>query len=161
MSRRFSVSVAYCIIFALAFAVIPALCHAESVSITPFKIILNAQCVGQSQDIQAIISKSMPSTYHIDEYDVTLSFNGVEVASAFAFRYCYIDSNFLASFDREAIQADPYVASLASGEAVATVSGWFTVRDNEGNPIYDEDGDQIKITFSGDDTVEILNPKKK
>ena len=75
----------------------PTVSHGEEMTMSPFKIVLNAK--GQFEDMQAVIRMSMKSGYTLADYQVGLAFNGVPVAEAISFRYCYIDDNFLAGFD--------------------------------------------------------------
>lgn len=123
----------------------------QSLTMAPFKIILNAS--GNSQDIQAIIGMAMPSGYHLDSYEVDLLFNNTKVSEAYSFRYCYIDQNFLASFDRNEIQADEYVQSLAGKTVTATVSGYYVAANSDGN--------YITKHFSVSSSVEIDKRGKK
>ena len=125
--------------------------QSESVTMAPFKIVLNAQ--GIDQDVQANISMVLASGYMLDEYEVNLSFDGIQVSQAFDFRYCYIDDIFIASFDRADLQENPVVIGMANTVVTATVDGWFTAVNS--------DGESYKREFSGTDTVEIVKPGKK
>jgi hypothetical protein len=121
-------------------------CQAETITMAPHKIILNAQ--GQSDDFQAVINMSMLGGYSLSDYEVSLSFDGQFIALAESFRYCPIDDNFLAGFDREEVLNNPVVISMAGGMVDATVAGWFTAVNAE--------GDSYTREFSGTDKVEIL-----
>ena len=141
------------VVLALASFSSPRDSHAEElvpVSITPFKIVLNAKLRGELQDIQGIIHMSLNSGYHLDEYEVNFRIGEDLVAEAFAFRYCYIDDNFLASFDREEIQ-DYLIAEEIEGEVTAQVEGWFTETASDGSFHNTRD-------FSGYDLIEVFAP---
>ena len=127
--------------------------HAAPVTMSPHRIILNAELKGALQDVQAVIGMSMPSGYRLADFEVLLLLDDVFVAEAFAFRYCDIDDNFLASFDREVIQNDPFVVENAGNVLTATVDGWYEA--------VNADGDTIKVEFSGQDSVEIIKPGNK
>ena len=123
-----------------------------SVTISPHKIVLNAE--GKFEDLQAVIRIPVPSGHILrDDFSVTLSLDGTQVAQAFDLRYCYVDDNFLASFDRTAIQQNPTVIDLAGQVVDGRVEGWFLTDDPEGNLCVND--------FSGTDRVEIVGPGKK
>ena len=139
---------------ALLFAVlviIPIFSFAEDMTMSPHKIILNAK--GQFDDVQAVIRIAMQPGYTLTDYQVTLTFNGVAVSEAFDFRYCPIDDNFLASFDRTAIQANPDVMAMAGTTVTAVVEGWFESTAFDGTGYVQE--------FSCSDPVDIVDPDKK
>lgn len=129
----------------------PTVSHSEEMTMSPYKIILNAK--GQFEDMQAVIRMSMDAGYILSDYQVSLALNGVTVGEAISFRYCYIDDNFLAGFDRTAVQANPDVIALANTTVTATVEGWFTAVNSE--------GDTYTQYFSCTDTMEIIDPDKK
>ena len=125
------------------------------VTMSPYKIILNAELKGALQDVQAVIGMSMrPSEeYRLGEFKVTLYLDGVPVTDAFGFRYCYIDDNFLASFDREVIQTYLFEKKIFGTVLTATVAGWYeTLKEGE---------DPVITEFSGDDSMEIVKPGNK
>jgi hypothetical protein len=126
---------------------------AETVSLrmAPHMIVLNAQ--GQSESFQGLLPMSLEAGYSLDEYEVLLSLDGIAVAWAYDFRYCYIDDIFLASFDRTGVLEHPVTAELAGGVVTATVSGWYTATSS--------DGDSLIRYFTGSDDVEIVAPKRK
>ena len=74
-------------------------------TLSPYKIVLNAELEGKSQDIQAVIRQPGAS---VDDFAVQFQVekNGqIEfVCCADVFRYCAVDDNYLASFNREIIQ---------------------------------------------------------
>ena len=126
--------------------------HAISMTFCPFKIVLNAK--GAAQDFQAVLRMSLPAGYStVSSYDVTLKVDDQEVAKAFAFRYCYVDDNFLASFDRQEVLESPVVQSLANSLATATVEGSYVAVNG--------DGDEITVSFSASTTVEIVDPENR
>ena len=136
----------------------PTDCHAEEdpiiapLSITPFRIVLNAKLKGELQDIQGIINMSMQGGDRLDDYEVNFLIEGDQVAQAFAFRYCYIDDNFLASFDRQVIQ-DYLIDRELEGTLNVRVEGWYTATASEGPsaPVY----------FAGSDMIEVFAPGVK
>lgn len=124
---------------------------AVSVTLCPYKINLNA--VGQWEDVQAVIRLPMPAGFALTDFAVELWFDDVCVAEAYAMRYCYVDDNFLASFDRAELQVNPDVIAMAGSTVTATVEGWYAATNGE--------GDVIVVPFSGATPVEILAPGKK
>jgi len=133
-----------------ALIVSPSVSFGEVMTMSPHKISLNA--VGQFDDVQAVIRMSMKSGYVLADYSVILKFNDVPVSEAYDFSYCYIDANFLASFDRTALQANPDVTALAGQTVTATVEGWFSAENDL--------GESYTQSFSFNDRVEILDPEK-
>jgi hypothetical protein len=144
----------FCIFSYLAVNLLPLNCLADEVpevniNITPPLIVLNAQ--GHSEDIQAIINMAMGGNYHITDFSIKLSFEDLNVGEAIFLRYCYVDSNFLASFSREDLLNNPLVISLAGQTVLAKVEGWIELADqNETQFVYRE--------FFGYDSVEIIAP---
>lgn len=122
---------------------------AEPVSMTPFKIVLNAK--GQSEDFQAIVSMNLVGGSRVIDFDITLWFNEFEIEKAKSAFYCVIDDNLLVGFDRTSVLANPDVAALAGQPVVATVEGWIAIEAYDG-------GAPIIRSFSGTDDVEIVNP---
>ncbi|MBN1211701.1 MAG: hypothetical protein JXA92_03915 [candidate division Zixibacteria bacterium] len=129
----------------------PTVSHAEEMTMSPFKIILNAK--GQFEDMQAVIRMPLEAGYTLSDYQVSLAFNGTMVGEAISFRYCYIDDNFLAGFDRAAVLANPVVIGLANTTTTATVEGWFEGVNSEGGT--------YTQYFSCTDMVEIIDPGQK
>ena len=130
---------------------LPAVCFAASVTICPHQINLNA--VGAFDDVQAVVRTPMPSGYAIADFDVELWLDGRYVMNAKGVVYCYTDANFLVSFDRDELQANPVVRSLAGQTVTAEVDGVVFVEN--------ADGDVRTVTLSGSDQVTILTPGKK
>ncbi len=120
---------------------------ADNIQVSPEQIVLNSQ--GNYEDILVIIRKAMPSSYRIIGFQLTLFFNEVEVAKAFALRYCVVDQNFLASFDREAIQQNPLLPSMV-GTVTARLDGTYQAQNDQGD-IYED-------TLSGQYQIELLDP---
>ena len=159
LSRASKLSVICFVTVALVVLALPAISRAMVMS--PYKIILNADpAVENYQDMQAIIHyPCIP----INLYNAvsTLSFvvtdengNIIETIAEFDHindvKYCYIDDNFLISFDREAIQNDPGVQNLANtGPVTVEVVVEFDVTET------------TRITISATAEVEILAPGKK
>ena len=124
----------------------------DSVTIAPSMIILNVK--GQCDSVQATIRQAMPSGYTLTDFEVNLWMDGTVVAQAYALRYCYVDDNFLASFDREEVQNNPVVVGLADSVVTATIQGWYTAVAADGETT-------ITRPFLGSDLVEIRDPGKK
>jgi hypothetical protein len=120
-------------------------------SMTPYKIILNAQ--GQSDSFQSVLHMSLPSDYQLIDYQVELYINDILVSTAYDFRYCYIDDNFLAQFDRAEVLDTLQLLDLESDIATAKVLGWYYAENAS--------GDSLLRNFEGIDTVEILAPGRK
>ena len=154
--RTLGSTVAGCALFTLAFCVISAQSDGVNVSVTPHRIVLNSKCIGDKQDIQVIISMALPSGYQfedITEFVAPLCFDGVPVDPFVSYRYCYIDANFLLSFNRQNIQDNPGIQALAGGTVDATIDGYFSATN--------ANGEVYTRFFSGSDEVEILAPTKK
>lgn len=121
---------------------------AETVEISPHRIILNQQ--GQADDVLAIMPMVFTPGYSFGEAEATLSFNGEVVSETVDIRYCYVDLNLLIYFDRAQLLANPTVVALAGNEVTATVTGSFTA--------VNADGDSYTQSFEASDLVEILAP---
>lgn len=120
----------------------------ESMVMSPHKIILNASLEGENQDIQAVIGMGLPAGYVIDDFEISLSFDGTIVAEeAVSVYYCWLDSNLLVTFNREEVQAN--AEAFADQTVTAVVTGYLL------NP----DGDIVNVY--GEDSVTILKPGKK
>ena len=139
------------ILAALAWFGAQSPCCGEPVQIAPHKIVLNAN--GQADDIQAIISMPLPAGYALGDFEVQLLLDGRHVVNAQTFRYCPIDQNFLAGFDRETVLESPVVADLANQTVEARVVGWYVAVNDE--------GEDMIVEFEGADTVEIVAPVGK
>ena len=123
---------------------------AETVNINPHKIVLNAQ--GASDDVQANVNIVLPGA-SVMSFDVTLSFDAIPVAQAESAFYCVLDNILIIGFDRTNLQNNPDVQAMANNTVTALVTGTVTVKN--------ADGDEIVVSFSGSDTVEIVAPGKK
>ena len=120
------------------------------VNMSPHRIILNAKSKGALQDVQAIIPMYLPAGCQIADFEVTLKLDDAPVAEAFDLRYCFVDDNLLVSFDRQEIQSY-CIENTLTGEGIkATVAGWLVAVKT--------DGSEVRIDFTGDDLVDILNP---
>ena len=131
-------------------AAVSVVCLAETVNINPHKIVLNAE--GKADDVQANIPIVLASALIVD-FDVTLSFDGTEVAEAESARYCLIDDMLIIGFDRTDLQNNPDVQDMANSTVTAAVDGYVTVENSV--------GDETTRCFSGTDMVEIVAPGKK
>ena len=140
----------YLVALALVIIALPAICGAMVMS--PHRIILNAECVSDNnQDIQAIIPYSGAVTL-LDKAESTLFIDGVTF-EAVDVDYCYIDDNFLISFDREAIQ-EHFAAQEIEDEIVVPVAvevSFYVYMNDE----------LVYMTISGESEVEIVSPGNK
>jgi hypothetical protein len=119
-------------------------------TMSPHKLVLNA--VGNAEDVQAIIGFYIPGGYSIADFGVSLTFGDEEVSTASSLRYCYVDQNLIAGFDKAQLLSNPAVIAMAGQTVCATVEGWFTAVNS--------DGDSYTQSFSGVDLVEIAAPGK-
>lgn len=118
------------------------------ISIAPDQIVLNAQ--GSFDDVLALIVMSMAPGHRIHSFDISMEFDGIHVAKAFALRYCFVDDIFFASFDREQLQQNQDVIDMANSTVTARVEGTITTVNAE--------DDSIVMEFYGLDDVEIVLP---
>ena len=136
LSRASKLSVICFMTVALVVLALPAISRAMVMS--PHKIILNADPAAENnQDIQAIINYSAYVPINLADAESTLSFvvtdeDGIITGIIAEFdhindvKYCYIDDNFLISFDRGEIQNNPEVQNLANtGLVTVTVEVTF------------------------------------
>ncbi|MFH2048686.1 MAG: hypothetical protein ABIJ12_04495 [bacterium] len=149
-TRKRSVFVGLFLIVSLLL-IMASMSFGDEMTMSPHKFILNAK--GQFEDAQAVIRMAIQPGYQLSDYQVSLAFNNVYIIDALDLYYCYIDDNFIAYFDRNAIQANPLVIDMAGQTVTATVSGWFEAVDADGNT--------YTQAFSCNDLVEILDPDKK
>lgn len=118
----------------------------SSMTIAPSRLVLNSQ--GNTESILCHYSGYLGNTT-IAEWSAELYFDGVKVADAFSFRYCYVDYEFLAEFDRMAIQELEYVKSLANTNVLARMVGYWIASDG------------TSATFDKTDYIYIYKPGKK
>ena len=134
----------------LLVVVVSGVCWAETVNINPHKIVLNAQ--GAADDVQANVNIILPGAPVVG-FDVSLSFDGILVAEAESAFYCVLDNILIVGFDRTNLQNNQDVQAMANSTVTALVTGTVTVKN--------ANGDEIVVSFSGSDTVEIVAPGKK
>lgn len=115
----------------------------EHVSISPHKIVLK----GKAPDVKAIVRLDLPSP-DITDFEVTLSFDGIEVAYAESVFYCVVHENLIISFDRRELLDNLDVIDLAGQKVVATVTGYVEVEGNN-------------FDFTGTDVVKIFKPGRR
>ncbi len=123
-------------------------------SIAPSRIILNAECVGSSQDIQAIFPFVWPANWEFVEgrfYFGDYEDDKDPVCTTKYFHYCAEDDILLVRFDRGEIQTYAKDNGLAD-DVLVTVSCIFDVTCDDVTETY---------TLMGTDFVEILAPGKK
>ena len=145
-----------CIVSVLALMGVPAEC--DAMSITPSRIILNAECVeGNSQDIQAIFFGVGLNSFRIDGDSFAGEFyfagEAGPVCITNSFHYCFVDDNLLVSFNRGVIQDYAEEKGLVDDVYEVEVFCSFYVTDSENNRTLKE--------FEGSDFVEILAPGNK
>lgn len=145
MVRLLSISFTLSFAFALVLVVKP--CYGEPLNMSPHKIVLNSECAGDHQDIQAIISRPLGGL-EVEKLGATLYFDGIEVTRTTDIRYCYLDDNFLITFSRDEIHDFCAEAEMPSGMVTAKVL------------VYHVDDPETEL-FSGEDSVEILAPGNK
>ena len=119
------------VIMSMIILALPLAASAQDMTVSPHRIVLNA--VGQTQSIQTIIRTPMEEGFTLTDYSLVLKFDGVTVGEAYDLFYCVADANFLARFDRAAILANPEVQAMANTTVTATVEGWYTAEDADGN----------------------------
>ena len=101
-----------------------------NMTLSPYKIVLNAELEGKSQDIQAVIRQPEVGA-SVDAFAVQFQVEKNDqfefVCCADFFRYCAVDDNYLASFDRGEIQEK--LEELFVGPAIVTVRvmGCYTI----------------------------------
>ncbi len=149
ITGTFWVTTICCVVSVLALLEVPAEC--DAMSIAPSRIILNAECVGSSQDIQAIFPFVWPSNYEFVEGKFYFGDDEYPACTTKSFHYCDLDDNLLVSFDRGKIQDYARDNELAD-DVLVTVSCTFNVECDDGPKTF---------TLEGTDLVEILAPGNK
>jgi hypothetical protein len=119
------------------------------VNMRPDVIVLNAQ--GDAEDV-VVAQIVMPMTpgHSIQSFYISLRFDGVHVADAFALDYCYTDGFFSASFDKKELLQNQDVIDMANSTVTARVEGQITTADVA--------GDSVVMEFFGVDDMEIVLP---
>jgi hypothetical protein len=158
MIRKSLGTFSFCLIGCIALMLVPAISHGDeygekSVTICPYKIILNVPCKAESQDIQAVVRFDPSASGALLEASTVKMFvvkedDEIEIAVAEYMRYCYDDDNLLCTFNRSVIQKA--VQSMANSIVTVKIKGWLPGSDLN-SP---ED-------FWGTDDVEIVSPSKK
>jgi len=98
---------------------------AQTMTMAPPQWILNA--TGKALDVQAVISGPLASGAVFSGHSISLTINGTLVAMSSNLEYCWVDQNFLVSFDKTDVFQDPYVISLAgTGQVTVNVAGTYT-----------------------------------
>lgn len=116
--RGFAMVLAFSIL-----ALVPVRSDAQSMSVSPDNLVLNA--VGNFTNIQCQYSIYLPSG-SFESYNIIMSMNGVIVAQAVSLVYCPIDNVLFVEFDRAALQSNPYVIALANtGPVTVVITGTF------------------------------------
>ncbi len=128
----------------------PNVTHAQTMTIAPFKIVLNQQ--GNTESIQTVIPMLLESGYMFSSCTATLTFGDAAVFENYDAKYCYIDDNLLIYFDRATILNADEVAAIANTIQTATVEGTMVMVNT--------DGDFLSRGFTAYDNVEIVDPDK-
>ncbi|UCE23665.1 MAG: hypothetical protein JSU74_10235 [Candidatus Zixiibacteriota bacterium] len=123
----------------------------QSMTICPFKIVLNA--LGKAETVQAVIPIGLQPGYMFSSCNATLWINNEVIAESNYARYCYIDDNLLVYFDRLDVYTNPVLEEMAGSTYTATVAGDMVLVNGE--------GDEISIPFERIDQVLIVDPEKK
>ena len=172
MARTFNLCAVCFIVLVVAVFQMPG--KAYSMVMSPYKIVLNSELVGENQDIQAIIPdpggcatiKDFELTLFIDD-SALLEIDGEEVADAFAVRYCVIDDNFLISFSREDVHN--YIEGVILNNLLfledeckckivgVSVEGWVTVECT----VAGGETQTKTLELKGKDTIEVYKPGQK
>ena len=119
-----------------------------TVNMRPDVIVLNSQ--GDAEDIVAQIVLPMTPGHGILSFDISLKFDMVPVADAFALDYCYTDGFFSASFDKKELVKNQDVINMGNSTVPARVEGQITTADDTGG--------SVVMEFFGFDDVEIVLP---
>ena len=91
-----------CLFLSIVFFVFPEQCFADTVNISPHRIVLSAD--GSSDDIQARIPMNLSPGYSITDFEASLRFDGnSEVISSSGFYYCPVDNVLHVYFNRDAV----------------------------------------------------------
>jgi hypothetical protein len=169
-SRGFLVLVSSCIALCLTSFWTPKECLG-GMTMSPSKIVLNVPVKGVYQDVQAVIRQPMEAGYILltdnDTFSMSLSLECLGIdgdtywevgPEAFALRYCYVDDNFLVSFDRLEVQQfleEKYITCRPSGGLQPVeVAGTYTA-------VYYDDEVKVLVSgipLSGTDLIEVLDP---
>ena len=133
----------YCLLLSAVFFVFPGQILSDTVNISPFKIILNAD--GNSDDIQARIPMALPAG-EITDFGASLLFGKApEVLTTEDFYYCVIDNILHIYFDRGVVLDYLRDNKIEGDEVIAQVWGSICV------------GEQC-VEFEGFDIVEVIDP---
>ena len=135
-------------IFSIVFFATTNSANSQTMTMAPHKIVLNA--LGNSTSVQAVIPMHLSV---FNGCEATLTIGGITIAETTEAKYCYIDDNLLVYFDRLEVLTHQDMMSMDDTIQQAVVEGTvYTV---------DADGNDISLTFSAWDDVEIVDPEKK
>jgi hypothetical protein len=124
---------------------------AQTMSVNPYKINLNAQ--GAAENIQCAYPGFLASS-NISGQNIQICFAGGYVTHAYNVDYYPIDNIVFVQFDWNEVISSPVLAELANnGEVYVAISGSFTVKTNDGG----------LITYNVDrwDYAEVIKPGKR
>ena len=94
-----------------------------TVNMRPDVIILNSQ--GDAEEVVAQIDLPITPGHSIQSFDISLRFDGVHVADAFALVYCYSDGLYAASFDKKELLQNQDVIGMAKFHARLVVTAAY------------------------------------
>lgn len=143
--------IASILLLTLSIFVTPDSACGQTMTIAPFKIVLNQQ--GKTESIQAVIPISLEAGYMFSGCEATLYIGDVDIADAYSAKYCYIDDNLIVYFERTGVLNSAALAEMAGTTQTATVEGSLVMVDADGN--------FLSQGFSRYDYVEIVDPDMK
>ncbi len=121
---------------------------ADDLLFSPDKFVLNT--LGSQEDLLAIVHKSMPAGYYIDDFQLTLAFDGTQITDAYAVRYCTVDEVYLINFDWDDVVGSPELTPYIGTTVVGSISGTVILSDTQGNTIHEP--------IEGSGSIEVLGP---
>jgi len=136
----------YCLLLSVVFFAFPGQILSDTVNISPFKIILNAD--GNSDDIQARIPMALPAG-EITDFEAYLLFGDAdEMLVTDEFYYCAVDNILHVYFERSAVLKYLKENNIEGSNVIAQVWGGFFVGD-------------LYVDFAGSDSVIVLDPDRR
>jgi hypothetical protein len=118
----------------------------DELRVNPSRIILNSR--SSSNFIKTMYSGTIPSGYRIHSFDIDIFIEGVDIADAIDFEFCYVDNMFMATFRRADIVNNSFIRSLAGNTVTVISQGSYT--------LINSDNQTINVSFSKTGTAQIL-----